>query len=810
MITNYLKIAWRNLIKNKTFSIINIFGLAIGLASFMLIALYVVDEKSYDKFHVNAENIYRINSNIKFGGNHMQMAVSSDAMGAALKADYPEVLEYVRFYNSSGSKLIKKDNEFINEAKVAHADSTIFDVFTFPAIEGEAKNALNEPNTVVITETAAKKYFGTTAALGKILEIKDRNNTVYTVTAVIEDMPRNSHFHFDFLFSMDNVDYGWGNFVSHNFHTYLLLNPGTDHRQFEKNFVQYIDKYVLPQAQQFMDVASMEEFESAGNKLEYSLMPITDIHLHSDLLVEMGVNGNIQYVYIFSAIAIFILLIGCVNFMNLSTARSANRAREVGIRKVLGTEKKSLIIQFLAESVFLVFISLTLAIVISYASIAYFNDIAGKDLVLIDLMNPGILLTLFILPFLVGGLAGTYPAFFLSSFQPISVLKGKINQGFKKSHLRSGLVVFQFATSIILIISTIVVFLQLDFIQNKKIGFNKDQVLIIQGTRVLETNADVFKDEVAKMNGVKSASFAGFLPVSNSSRTDNTFSTEPVMTDKNALSMQIWNIDYNYIPTLGMELLEGRNFSPDYGSDSSAVIINETTAKLIGEENLIGRKIYKNDGNPGAFTPVTIIGIVKNFNFESLRQNVGPLSFQLGYNKSAAAFKIDASDASDLISNIENKWKAMAPGMPFSYDFLDESFDQMYRAEQRIGKVAMSFAILAILIACLGLFGLATYMAEQRTKEIGVRKVLGATVPSIVSLLSLDFIKLVLIAAIIAFPLSWWAMNSWLEEFAYRINIGWWVFMIAGLSAILIALATVSYQAIKAAIANPVKSLRTE
>lgn len=810
MFTNYLKIAWRNLIKNKTFSIINIFGLAIGLASFMLIALYVVDEKSYDKFHVNAENIYRINSNIKFGGNHMQMAVSSDAMGAALKADYPEVLEYVRIYNSSGSKLIKKDNEFINEARVAHADSTIFDVFTFPVIEGVAENALNEPNTVVITETAAKKYFGTTAALGKTLEIKDRNNTVYTITAVIEDMPRNSHFHFDFLFSMDNVDYGWGNFVSHNFHTYILLNPGTDHKQFEKNFVQYIDKYVLPQAQQFMDVASMEEFESTGNKLEYSLMPITDIHLHSDLLVEMGVNGNIQYVYIFSAIAIFILLIGCVNFMNLSTARSANRAREVGIRKVLGTEKKSLIIQFLAESIFLVFISLILAIVISYGSISYFNDIAGKDLVLLDLMNPGILLTLFILPFLVGGLAGTYPAFFLSSFQPISVLKGKINQGFKKSHLRSGLVVFQFATSIILIISTIVVFLQLDFIQNKKIGFNKDQVLIIRGTRVLETNADAFKDEVAKMNGVKSASFAGYIPVSNSSRSDNTFSTEPVMTDKTALSMQIWNIDYNYIPTMGMELSEGRNFSAEYGSDSTGIIINETTAKLIGGDDLIGKKIYANDGNPGSSTPMTIIGIVKNFNFESLRQNVGPLSFRLGNNKWAAAFRIDASDASDLISNIENKWKEMAPGMPFSYDFLDESFDQMYRAEQRIGKVALSFAILAILIACLGLFGLATYMAEQRTKEIGVRKVLGATVPSIVSLLSQDFIKLVLIAAIIAFPLSWWAMNSWLEEFAYRINIGWWVFLMAGISAILIALVTVSYQAIKAAIANPVKSLRTE
>lgn len=810
MLTNYLKIAWRNLIKNRTFSLINIFGLAIGLASFMLIALYVVDEKSYDKFHENADHIYRIHSDIKFGGNHMQMAVTSDAMGAALKADYPEVREYVRFYNSSGSKLIRKDNEFINEEKVAHADSTLLDVFTFPAIEGNTRNALNEPNTVVISETAAMKYFGTTSAVGKTLEIKDRNSVIYTVTAVIEDMPRNSHFHFDFLFSMDNVDYGWGNFVSHNFQTYLLLSPETNYKDFEKNFTQFLDKYVLPQAQQFMEIASVAEFESSGNKIQYTLMPLTDIHLHSDVLVEMGVNGNIQYVYIFSAIAIFILLIGCVNFMNLSTARSANRAREVGIRKVLGTEKKSLIIQFLAESVFLVFISLMLALVISYGSLDYFNEIAGKQLEFSDLLHPAILSILFALPFLVGGLAGTYPAFFLSSFQPISVLKGKLHSGLKKSHLRSGLVVFQFATSIILIISTIVVFLQLDYIQNKKIGFNKDQVLIIRGTRALGNNADAFKNEVAKMNGVKSASFASFLPVSNSSRTDNTFSTDPVMTDKNALSMQIWNVDYNYIPTMGMEISEGRNFSAEYGSDSSAIIINETTAKLIGEENLIGRKIYQNDESLTGTKPLTIIGVVKNFNYESLRQNVGPLAMRLGYNKSAAAFKIEVTEAADLIANIELKWKEMAPGMPFSYDFLDESFDQMYRAEQRIGKVAMSFAILAILIACLGLFGLATYMAEQRTKEIGVRKVLGATVPSIVSLLSQDFIKLVLIAALIAFPLSWWAMNSWLEEFAYRINIGWWVFLIAGLSAMFIALATVSYQAIKAAIANPVKSLRTE
>lgn len=372
------------------------------------------------------------------------------------------------------------------------------------------------------------------------------------------------------------------------------------------------------------------------------------------------------------------------------------------------------------------------------------------------------------------------------------------------------MVVFQFFTSIVLIIGTIVVFRQLNYIQNKKIGFNKDQVIVINGTNALNSNTDAFKNEIAKMSGVKSASFAGYLPVSNSARSDNTFSTDAVMTEKNGFNMQVWNIDYDYIPTLGMEMLKGRNFSQDYGSDSSGIIINETTAKLIGFDNPVGKKLYTSDGNGANNIVYTIVGVVKNFNYQSLRQNVGPLCFRLGYNKWATAFKVSATDVQGLVKNIESKWKTMAPGMPFSYEFLDESFDNMYRAEQRIGKLALSFAVLAILIACLGLFGLATYMAEQRTKEIGVRKVLGASVPDIVSMLSKDFVKLVLIAAIIAFPVAWLAMNKWLQEFAYRIDIGWWIFIIAGLSAILIALITVSFQAIKAAMANPVKALRSE
>jgi putative ABC transport system permease protein len=810
MLKNYLKVAWRNIVKNRTFSIINVAGLAIGLACFILIAMYVMDEISYDKYNVKADRIYRVNSDIRFGGTDLKLAVCSDPMGATLKKDYPQVEQYTRIYASSGSKLIKKGDVFINEERVAHADSTFFDVFTLPAISGNTNTALNEPNTVVITESSAKKYFSTVDAVGKTIETNDNNKTVYKVTAVIKDIPRNSHFNFDFIFSMDNVDYGWGNYLSHNFQTYILLKPGTDYKAFEQNFIQVIDKYILPQAKQFMQVSSMDEFRKTGNKLEYSLMPLTDIHLRSERFPELGVNSSIQYVYIFSAVAIFILLLACVNFMNLSTARSANRAKEVGIRKVLGTEKKSLISQFLTESTLMVFIGLLLAIALVWLSVGYFNNISGKSLSIATLFQPGYLLFLLLLPIVVGAMAGVYPAFFLSSFRPIAVLKGKINKGFSRNYFRSSLVVFQFFTSIVLIIGTIVVFRQLNFIQNKKIGFNKDQLLVINGTGALGNGQDAFKNEVAKMSGVKAASFAGYLPVSNSSRNDNTFSTETVMNEKNGFNMQVWNIDYDYIPVMGMEMLKGRNFSPDFGGDSSGLIINEATAKVIGFDDPIGKKLYTTDGNAGNTQALTIVGVVKNFNFESLRQNISPLCFRLGYNKWATAFKVSAADVQSLIKNIEAKWKTMAPGMPFNYQFLDEAFDNMYRAEQRIGKVALSFAILAIFIACLGLFGLATYMAEQRTKEIGVRKVLGASVSNIVSMLSKDFAKLVLVAAIIAFPVAWWAMNKWLQDFAYRINIGWWIFIVAAAITLLIALCTVIFQAVKAAIANPVKSLRTE
>ncbi len=807
MLKNYLKIALRNLWKNKGYSAINIIGLAVGLATCLLILLYVWDELSYDRFHEKADRIFRVDSDIKFGGTDMKIAVSSDPMGPTLKRDYPEVEQYARIYASSGGRLMKKGDNYINEVSLAFVDSTFFDVFSFPLLSGNARTALNDPNTAVISESAALKYFGTTDAVGRTVETSEKE--IYKVTGVMKDMPRNSHFKFDFLLSMDNVKYEFGNYLSHNFHTYILLTKTAQASAFDRIFKDFLVRNVLPQAKQFMQIKSMEEFENAGNYLKYHLMPLTDIHLKSDRFPELGVNGSAQNIYIFSAVAFFILLIACINFMNLSTARSANRAKEVGIRKVLGTEKKNLIGQFLTESTMVSFLSLLIALILTLFTLPFFNDLASKSLTMQSLFQPGFLPFLILIPLFVGLIAGSYPAFYLSSFQPITVLKGKLASGFRKSSFRSTLVVIQFAATIFLIIATIVVYNQLSYIQNRKLGFNKDQVLVIDNTFVLGSNVNAFKEEMVKQSGVLSGTLSSFLPVSESSRSDNTYSKSAVMDMANGLNMQTWYIDCDYLKTLGMEIIEGRSFSKEFGTDSTGVIINETTAKLLGYEHPVGQNLYASDDNRQLY-PLHIIGVVRNFHYESLRQTVGPLCFRLGESDGAAIFKVNAKNISGLMKSVELAWKKMAPGMPFSYRFLDDAFDNMYRSEQRMGKISMAFSILAILVACLGLFGLATYAAEQRVKEIGIRKVLGASVTSIVEMLSADFMKLILISALIAFPVSWWAMHTWLMSFAFRIHIAWWVYIVAGGIAFFIALTTISFQAIKAAIANPVNSLRAE
>ncbi|QMW03182.1 ABC transporter permease [Spirosoma foliorum] len=808
MFLNYLKIAWRTLRKQQGFTFINIFGLAVGLACCMLIMLYVLDELSFDRYNAKADRIYRIQSDIKFGGNDMHFAVSPDPMGETLKKDYPQVEQFVRLHQR-GTWSVKRAGETTNlrEDNITFADSTLFDVFTLPLVSGDPKRALAEPNTVVISESAAKRYFGNQNPMGQALVFD--NNRTFKVSGVMRDMPQNSHFHSDFFLSMLNDDYQWGQWLSHNHHTYLLLKPGTNPTAFARNFDTVVKKYIGPKVMQFTG-SSLEKFSKAGNQLSYWLIPLTDIHLHSKQQIELAPNSDSQYIYIFSAVALFILLIACINFMNLSTARSANRAKEVGVRKVMGSERQQLIGQFMTESILTTVLAMLLALVIVAIALPGFNKISAKSLSSAQLVSSHYLPFLIALPILVGLLAGSYPAILLSSFKPISVLKGRINVSFKSAGLRSGLVVFQFAMSVVLIVGTIIVYRQITYIQTKNLGFSREQLLTINNTYSIGNQAETFKQEILRLPGVVSGSTSGFLPTP-SERTDCAFFAEGQSDGNKSVHMQAWSIDYDYVKTMGMQIVQGRNLSKAFGSDSSGIILNETAARTLGYSNPIGKRIWRfEDAQLQVRKLYTIVGIVKNFHFESLRRNIGALSMILQPNSGAITFRLSSAHITDLVPQIEAKWKQMAPGQPFSYQFMDDSFDEMYRAEQRVGTIALTFAALAILIACLGLFGLAAFMAEQRTKEIGVRKVLGASVPSIIGLLSKDFLKLVLIAILIASPIAWYAMSRWLNDFAYKIDIEWWMFALAGLLAVGIALLTVSFQSVKAALMNPVKSLRSE
>ncbi|MEP7231539.1 MAG: ABC transporter permease [Ginsengibacter sp.] len=807
MFKNYFKIAWRNLRKNKTFSIINIAGLSIGVSCFLLITLYVLDELSYDKYNVHAREIYRIDNHVKFGDFSYDGAEAPAILGPTLKKDYSQVEKYVRFKNY-GSFVIKKGSENLKEDKAVYADSTLFDVFTLPMIEGDAKTALREPHSLVINESAAKKYFNTSDVVGKTLAINEGNN--YKITGVIKDIPEQSHFTFDFFFPAAEIDQSRDDsWFNSNFQTYLLVKPGTDINQLQRGLNKSLIAGATPQFQGILNM-SKDEFEKGGNSLHVTLRPLMDIHLHSNIADELGTNGSIQYVYIFSAIAIFILLIACVNFMNLSTARSSNRAKEVGVRKVLGGLRNNLMIQFLTESVFISLISFILAIGVVFLVLPLFNDLAGKHISSLLLLNPLMISGVLLLMIIVGLIAGSYPAFFLSSFQPIEVLKGNLSRGFKGAFIRNALVVFQFSISIVLMIGTVVIFNQLNYIRNKNLGFNKEQVLILQNTYALNTQAKAFRNELLQMPGVKNATITGYLPVSGN-RGDRGFVTSPVFDGKNFTIMQQWAVDENYIPALQLHLKSGRNFSEKFPSDSDALIVNEAAAKILGSGDPINKKLYQiKDLKTGELLANNVIGVISNFNFNSLHEQITPLVLKLQPDNGSIAVRINTSDIAGLLGQINAKWKSMVPSQPFSYSFLDEEFNKQYKAEQRTGTISMIFSILAILVACLGLFGLVTYAAEQRVKEIGIRKVLGAAIPDIMGMLSRDFVKLILISICIACPVAWWMMTKWLQDFAYRVNISWWVFAETGLLVLLIALVTSLFQTMKAAIANPVKSLRTE
>jgi putative ABC transport system permease protein len=807
MLKSNLKIAFRNLWRNKGFSAINILGLATGLTACLLILFFVIDELSYDRYNKNADRIYRIDTKIKFGDNLLDIAEAPAILGPVFAKDFPQIESYVRIRNS-GSIHVKKGNEKVKEDKVWYADSTLFSVFSFPLIEGDPRTALKDPHSLVLTENMAKKYFNRTSVVGQSLVLFD--TVPYRITAVIRNLPRQTHFEADFFLPLieypDSRNTSW---FSENYNTYFVLRPGVNLTQLTAQLNKSMSNYAAPELKGILNM-SMDDWKKGGGYFVCSLMPLTDIHLHSNKLGEMANNHSAEYVYIFSATALFILLIGCINFMNLSTARSSNRAKEVGIRKVLGSLKKALVTQFLTESVLLSFLALILSVGMTWLLLPLFNSLAEKQISILVLFRPLMLTGVLVLMLVMGLLAGSYPAFVLSAFNPVEVLKGSLSKGFKSSRLRNVLVVFQFAVSIVLIIGTLVIYRQLGYMRNKDIGFNKEQVLILHNTGPLGDQAKAFENEISNISGVKNVTMTSFLPVDGSRNTDAIF-TEPTLDLNKAISMQEWFVDENYIPTLQFKLLKGRNFSPQFPSDSSAIIINEAALKYLGTGDPLSKKLYEiDDEQTKKIASYRIIGVVKNFNFNSLRDQITPVLMKLGRNTGSMAVRIQTNYVPELVSQIERKYKMMASGEPFSYDFMDESFNRLYLTEQRTGKISITFSVVAILIACLGLFGLATYAATQRTREIGIRKVLGASISAMVNMLCKDFLRLVLISSCIAFPLAWWLMNKWLQEFAYRIGISWWIFLLSGSIALLIAIFTVSFQALKAALSNPVKSLRTE
>jgi len=807
MIKNLIKIAFRNLLKNKSFTAINVLGLALGLATCMLIVFYVFDELSYDRFNVNADRVYRVNNDIKFGGISNSYAVSPAPLAAAMKNDFPEIEQVVRFRTRGGFQ-VKKGNQNIQEYGLVFADPSVFSIFTLPMIDGSPDNALNEPHAVVITEQIAKKYFNQTNVVGKVMTFND--TAQYKITGVIKDIPKQSHFHFDFFISMATIDEAKDNsWLSSNFNTYILLKPGVDYKKLEAKFNEFFKHHAGPQLQGILHL-SFAKFEQAGNYYRLNLTPLKKIHLESNRVAELGANGNIQYVLIFSVIAIVILLIACVNFMNLSTARSSNRAKEVGVRKVLGSPRKYLIAQFLTESLLITAVATLVAVFTAWALLPLFNQMSGKELVITLQVLYRLIPVLFLIIIVIGCLAGSYPALYLSGFQPIEVLKGKLSTGFKGGIFRSVLVVFQFVISIFLIVGTLVIYNQLKYIQNKDMGYDRDHVLVVQNVWTLGNSAQTFKQKIKQLAGVKDASLSEALPTWDYGNSTTLFK-DKVLDQKRSLHTQDWGVDEGYIPTLGIKMAAGRNFSTDMLTDSSGLIINQAAAKLLNYPDPLNQMLYMPlDNMLKAMKPYHIIGVMKDFNFRSLRENVTPMVFVLRHSQGAMSVRINSANIPLLLSQVRNKWKEISPNQQFNYSFMNEDFDAMYRSEQRVGTISIAFTSLAIIIACLGLFGLAAYAAEQRTKEIGIRKVLGAKISTIVGMLSIDFIKLVVIAIVIAAPAAWWALKIWLQGFAYKQDIQWWVLVLAGSTAIFIAFITISFQSIKAALLNPVNSLRSE
>jgi putative ABC transport system permease protein len=806
MFRNYLKIALRNLRKYKAISFINLFGLTVGLTSCLLILAYIINEVSYDKQHPYAGRTYRISRSFHSneGVVSLHLGAIAPAFAPYLKTAFPEIEKMTRLLSNGTTSFVYDEKRFY-ENKVFFADENFADVFKVNVLKGNPKTALEQPFSIMITEDVAKKYFGNEDPMGKLVKLD--NNMPCKVAGVYKAMPSNMHLHPDVLISFstlkDSTIYGEErlrtSFGNNSFFTYIVLPENYDYKKLEARMPAFLDKYYHFPG---------EPPGFAGSKTTHLyLWPLTDIHLRSHLDDEVEENGDIKRVYIFSIVALFILLIACINYMNLSTARSVLRAKEIGIRKAIGAERKEIILQFLSESVLLSYVAIILALFLTALLLPWLNSFSGSDLSIQLLLRWEVLLPVLLAPSVVGILSGIYPALFMSAFEPVRVLKGLFKVGGNLS-LRKALVVVQFAVSIVLIICTAVVFKQLRYMQEKSLGFEKDQVITMFNTAAFGNSFESFRQELLQHPGIKEVGRSSRIP---SGRLLDAMgvavpagdSMKPLQLDVKYLS-----VDYNFIPTFGFQLVAGRNFSSAFATDSSHFVINEAAASAIGfrsPQDAINKPIQygSRKGN--------IIGVIKDFHFESLHQKIPSLLMAVIPNQyGRISVKLAGGNLPASLEVVERTWKKFLPEVPYDYSFLDESFARLYESEQRQKTIFTTFAGIAIFIACLGLFGLSAFTISQRIKEIGIRKVLGAEVSSIVGLLSKDFLKLVVLAALLAFPIAWYAMHKWLNDFAYRIVIPWWIFLVAAFMACVIAFFTISFQAIKAATANPVKSLRTE
>jgi len=802
MLKNYFKIALRNLRRNKVFSLINILGLSTGLAACLLITTYVQEETHYDRFAARAKDIYRVDLSVT-GNVTAHYPMVDYPVGPGMAAAYPDIEAFTRL-GWLGSQFITYDDKVFKEQKIGYADSNFFAIFTLPFVEGDVHTALLQPNSLVITKALATKYFGNKPALGKTVNLTSFG--ACTVSGVIEKVPDASHFHFDAFLSLSTFHiktYTWTNL---GYYTYLLLRPGADPKKLEARFPDLVAKYCVPEIAHDMGV-SLAEAKKAITTFVFSLTPLTDIHLHSDTKFELEANGNSRYIFIYVALAVFILLLACANFTNLSTAAAAARGKEIGIRKVMGSLRRQLIGQFLTESVLLTAMAMALAFGLVLVLLPYFNDVSGKHLGFTSFLGRPMLVAASVLTIAVGVGAGIYPAFFLSAFNTIKVLKANILQGNRKSLLRSGLVVFQFFISISLIAATVVVYRQLHFMQNRRLGYDQDQVVFIEDASLLGKNEEVFRQQLLQDKRVAGASVSSNAPGSGSIGGTEIYPKETGPGNGKEMHTDLFNVDYDYVPTLGLQVVRGRNFTRGFPTDSTAVVINETAASDLGwgHTNPLGKIIIRS-GLP----EYHVIGVVKDFHYISVKQKIAPLMLLLGQNSGGVLVKVNTADLTGVLADVKRLWRSFNATGPFSYYFLDERFANLYVSEQKTGQLFTAFAIVALLIAGLGLFGLAAYMVEQRTREIGIRKVLGASITSVLVLVSKEFLLLVGLAFLIAAPFAWWGMSQWLREFAYRVPISWWIFPLAGAAALAVAVLTISFQAARAAIANPVDSLRSE